>query len=110
MSLLRSHARRLHRLYALDGQPTFGVSVFVALDESGRTSERSILSVRLNSYPTIYRTTVQVLDDAGFSLLPTFAAPHYTVVLPGLDAVGDLAAAFGGLLANPYAQRPKEGR
>ena len=42
-SLLRTHARRLNRLYVLDGEDVFGVSVFVAQDEIGPASERSIL-------------------------------------------------------------------
>jgi hypothetical protein len=32
VSLIRSHARRLHRLYCLDGEPLWGVSVFVIRD------------------------------------------------------------------------------
>lgn len=103
LSLLRSHARRLNRLYVLDGAPVFGVSVFVASGDIGPTSERTILSKKLHSYPTIYRATVGRLIDAGLDLLPTFAAPHFTVVIPSLDAVDALAAAFGDLVRNPYA-------
>ncbi len=102
-SLLRSHARRLNRLYVLDGGPVFGISVFVAYGDIGGTSERTILSGKLHSYPTIYRTTVDVVLRSGLKLLPTFAAPHYTVIIPDLDAVADLAAAFGELVDNPYA-------
>ena len=110
LSLLQSHARRLHRLYLLDGQPLFGVSVFVARDAVGPASERGILSGKLQNYPMVYRTTVRTLAEAGFWLLPTFADPHYTIVLPALDAIDDLAAAFGTLLPNPYAGGPKEER
>ena len=101
--LLRSHARRLNRLYVLDGGPVFGVSVFVAYGDIGGASERTILSGKLHSYPTIYRTTVEVVLLSGLNLLPTFAAPHYTVIIPDLDCVADLASAFGELVANPYA-------
>ena len=103
-SLLRSHARRLNRLYALDGAPVFGVSVFVAIGDIGPTSERTILSRKLHSYPTIYRTTVGHLLAAGFDVLPPFAAPHHTVVIPSLEVVAELAAAFGKLVRNPYAE------
>lgn len=103
-SLLRSHARRLNRLYTLDGAPVFGVSVFVAFGDIGPSSERTILSRKLHSYPTIYRTTVGQLLAQGLDLLPTFAAPHYTVVSPNLDAVAELAAAFGKLVCDPYAE------
>lgn len=81
----------------------FGVSVFVAFGDIGSTSARAILSKKLHSYPTIYRTTVGDLLDSGLDVLPTFAAPHYTVLLPYLDAVAELAAAFGNLVRNPYA-------
>ncbi len=110
LSLLAAHARRLNRLYVLDGVPVFGVSVFVARGELGPASERSILTGKLRSYPTVYRTTVSRLSEAGFVLIATFADPHYTVVLPGLDAVGELAAAFGELVPNLYAEGRKEER
>jgi hypothetical protein len=88
----------------LDGVPVFGVSVFVAHGDIGSTSERTILSRKLRRYPSIYRTTVGRLLADGFDVLPTFAAPHFTVLIPSLDAVDDLAAAFGNLLRNPYAE------
>ncbi len=109
-SLLRTHARRLNRLYVLDGEDVFGVSVFVAQDEIGPASERTILGSKLRSYPTIYRTTVAQLTALGFDMLPTFTAPHFTVLMTGLDQVDDLANAFGRLLPNPYAEGPKEER
>lgn len=66
--------------------------------------------MKLRSYPTIYRTTIVQLTSLGFEVLATFAAPHFTVVLPALDRVEDLATAFGPLLPNPYAEGPKEER
>jgi hypothetical protein len=102
-SLLQTHAKRLQRLYELDGEPVLGISVFVVLDDVGPASERGILAGKLRSYPSLYRSTVGRLTDAGFVLLPTFARPHFTIVLPALEAVSDLATALGPLLANPYA-------
>jgi hypothetical protein len=107
-SLLRAHARRLNRLYVLDGEEVFGVSVFVARDEIGPASERFILESKLRSYPTIYKTTVGHLTAMGFEVLATFASPHFTVVVPTLDRIDDLANAFGRLLPNPYAGGSKE--
>ncbi|MEQ9164418.1 MAG: hypothetical protein RLN74_17005 [Ilumatobacter fluminis] len=104
LSLLRSHARRLNRAFLLDGEPVFGVSVFVALDDVGAASERGVLSGKLRSYPSIYRCRAGELFERGLGLLPTFARPHYTVLLPELEAVDDLAAALGTLLPNPYAE------
>jgi hypothetical protein len=107
-SLLRTHARRLNRLYMLDGEDVFGVSVFVARDEIGPASVRFILGSKLQSYPTIYRTTVGQLTALGFEVLATFTSPHFTVVMPTLDRIDDLATAFGRLVPNPYAGGSKE--
>jgi hypothetical protein len=102
-SLLQTHAKRLQRLYELDGVPVLGISVFVVLDDVGPASERGILAGKLRSYPSVYQSTVRRLAGAGFELLPTFTRPHFTIVLPTLEAVSDLATALGPLLANPYA-------
>lgn len=102
-SLLQTHAKRLQRLYELDGEPVLGISVFVVLDDVGPASERGILANKLRSYPSIYRSTLGRIIDAGFVLLPTFTRPHYTVVLPGIETVSELATALGPPLANPYA-------
>ncbi len=108
-SLLRSHARRLHRLYVLDGEPIYGISVFVAA-RTGSAEEMHVMADKLRSYPLVYRTTVGRLDRSGFALLPTFGHPHFTVLMPSLEAVDELAAAFGELLVNPYADERKEER
>lgn len=110
LSLLQSHARRLNRLYVLDGADVFGISVFVARDEIGPASERSILLSKLRNYPAVYRTTARRLRDAGFELLPTFAAPHYTVLMSTVETASGLAAAFGNLVVNPYAEGGEEER
>jgi hypothetical protein len=88
----------------LDGEPVFGVSVFVALDDLGPASERGILSGKLRTNPSVYRCTASELSDRGLMLLPTFVRPHYTVVLPDVDAVDALATALGRLRPNPYAE------
>ncbi|MGE3689447.1 MAG: hypothetical protein AB7J47_24160 [Acidimicrobiia bacterium] len=98
----------VNRLFILDGAPVFGVSVFVAYGDIGPTSERTILSRKPHSYPTIYRTTVGQLLAEGFVVLPTFAEPQYTVLIPSLDAVDELATAFGNLRRNPYAEAREE--
>ena len=110
LSLLRTHARRLARAYVLDGRDVFGISVFVVLDDIGPASEPAILAGKLRGYPSIYRTTVAVLDAIGAVLLPTFTRPHYTVVLPDLGELDRLAAALGALTVNPYAGGGREER
>jgi hypothetical protein len=107
-ALIRSHARRVRRLFMLDGASFYGVSVFIALDDVGPGSIQGILIDRLRSYPTVYLTAAGTLRKAGFVLLPTFARPHYTVVMDTLDRADDLMAALGTLRTNPYAGGTKE--
>ena len=109
-SLLATHAKRLFRAYVLDGGPVYGVSVFLVLDDIDPASEVGLLGGKLRSDPFVYRTTAGGLVEAGFELLATFARPHYTVVLPSLDAVNSLANALGTLTPNPYAGHREEER
>ncbi len=103
LSLLRTHARRLNRLYVLDGMDVFGISVLAALDDVGPMSYAELLSSRLKGYPWVYTPTSGALRNAGFRLLPTFRRPHYTVVLESLDDCERLYHTLGELLPNPYA-------
>ena len=50
LSVLRSHARRINRLFVLDGTEVFGISVFVASSDIGVASERQILRGKLGTY------------------------------------------------------------
>lgn len=103
LSLLRSHARRVNRLFVLDGDEVWAISVLVALDEVGAGSADSLLRSKLRSYDVVYRSTVSQLLTAGFSLLPTFTRHQYSVVLPELSAIPALLEALGELVENPYA-------
>jgi len=104
VSLLRSHARRTHRLYCLDGRGVWGVSTFAALDADGPTSREGILGGRLATYAFVHATTVTAALDAGFELLPTFRRPHYTVRLAEdtTEEVARLLAVLGTPEDNPY--------
>jgi len=102
-SLLRSHARRVNRLFLLDGAEVWAISVFVALDDVGIGSSRSILRSRFRSYDHVYLSTVGRLRERGFDLLPTFLRLHFSVLLPGLDHAEELFDALGELQRNPYA-------
>ncbi|MCU1450495.1 MAG: hypothetical protein JWP02_2665 [Acidimicrobiales bacterium] len=104
-SLISSHARRLNRLFMIDGGPVWGVSVFVALDPTGPASAEGILRRRLMSYESVYLPTVGALRAAGFDLLPTFGRPHFTVLMGGLELAPALFDALGELQENPYAVR-----
>ena len=104
-SLISSHARRMNRLFVLDGSPVWGISVFVALDPTGPASAESILRRRLLSYELVYLPTVGGLRAAGFDLLPTFGRPHFTVLMSGLELAPALFDALGELQENPYPVR-----
>lgn len=104
-SLIASHARRLNRLFVLDGAPVWGISVFVALDPAGPASAEGILRRRLLSYERVYLPTVGSLREAGFGLLPTFGRPHFTVLMRGPELAPALFDALGELQENPYAVR-----
>ena len=100
---LRRHAERTHRAYALKSEPLYGVSVYCVLDElAGRRLARQLASYRLVRLSAVGR-----LRSAGFPLLPTFARPHFTVVLPSVaDAdLNRLLACFG-----PASHNPGDGR
>jgi hypothetical protein len=109
---LRRHASRTHRAFVLDGEPVFGVSVFCALDDIGPGSLDGLLRSRLATYRWVHTPTAGQLAEAGFSLLATFARPHYTLLL---DAIGDedlgrLETALGPPVENPYHRRGRSGR
>jgi hypothetical protein len=99
---LRRHAERTHRAFTLDGRPVYGLSVFCALDELGRRQ----LYRRLASYPVLRASSVGRVRGAGFRLLPTFARPHFTVVLASVETeeLARLLACF-----DPPSQNPRYG-
>jgi hypothetical protein len=102
-SLILSHARRVNRAFVLDGAEVWAISVFVAVDDVGPGSARGILQTKLRSYASVYLPTVGRLRQAGFEMLPTFARPHFSVLMPGLDTAPALFDALGELRMNPYA-------
>lgn len=101
---LSEHARRTHRAYSLDGFPLWGVSVFCALDARGPASFDGLLSGRLSTYGAVHTPTVGQIVEAGFTLLPTFARPHYTLRLrdASRDELQRLLAVLGPPRENPY--------
>ena len=96
---LRRHAERIHRAYVLEGASLYGLSVYCTLDElAGRR-----LAHQLASYRLVRLSTVGRLRTAGFPLLPTFARPHFTVVLPSVEPadLDRLLACFDPASHNP---------
>jgi hypothetical protein len=92
----------------LDGQPVYGISVFIARHDIGPLSERSILAGKLASYSLVYRCPVSTLTEYGFDLLPSFNSPHFTLVLPSIDHATSLVLALGGPSPSRYAEPRKD--
>jgi hypothetical protein len=112
LSLIRSHARRTHRLYCLDGDPLWGVSAFGALDATGPASSEGLLAGRLVTYEQVHTATIQVLVDAGFGLFASFRRPHFTVRLAddSADESRRLLDALGPAEENPYNRAVRQRR
>lgn len=99
---LRAHAERTARAFALDGVPALGLSVFAALDDIGAASLDGILAGKLSTYRVVHLATAGQVREAGFTLLPTFARPHLTLLLATLDQVEPLLDLLGSTQANPH--------
>lgn len=101
---LARHAARTHRAFELDGEPIWGVSVFLALDQTGGASLEGLLSDRLRTYREVHLPALVELRTAGFEVIPTFARPHFTLVLTDSEprTLASLLAALGAAVENPY--------
>lgn len=79
-----------------------GISVFAALDDIGPASLDAILSGKLATYRVVHLVRLRDLAVASFTIMPTFARPHMTVLLDGLDRVEPLLAALRPARPNPH--------
>ncbi len=109
---LHRHATRTHRAFILDGEPVYGLSVLCALDDIGPGSLDGLLRSRLVTYRWVHTPTAGALTEAGFSLLATFARPHYTLLLDDLttELLERLETALGPPAKNPYHRTGRFGR
>jgi hypothetical protein len=74
------HAHRQARDFTFRGAPMYSISVNLTVH--GWDLE-ALLAGPLASRSTYATATVGAVRTAGFELLPTFAAPHYDLLLPG---------------------------
>jgi hypothetical protein len=84
-----------------DTHAVYGVSVEGVINQTVIEACRS--SQRISSYQRIRLSTFGRLRAAGFALLATFDAPHFTIVLPDLSelTVARLGACFDQPIPNP---------
>jgi hypothetical protein len=92
---LRRHIERMRRMFLLDGNPVFGISMFAALDVAGIDSREGILSGRLSTYRLVHFVTAGDITAGGFAVIPTFRRPHVTVRLQSTDDVPELLDVLG---------------
>lgn len=103
------HAARTARAYTYRGHACMGISVELATSPEETT--RLLQGRRLSTRRRVARIRVSAARALGFVLLPTFAAPHYTVILDlspsaTVEALAGLAAQ--DVIENPYYQTQKE--
>lgn len=102
------HAEDLARRFTWRGAPAVGVSAF----GSRIAAINDVLSDKLVSYPKYRLAQVGALREAGFEVLPTFVAPHVTIVLPDLDdkTLDRLLDTFGPVRDNLEYRRRRNRR
>lgn len=101
---LGAAAVRQARAYSLQGLPMVSVSVHAVLPDG---SLEGILSGQLRTYTTYAAAPALRFVQSGFTLLPTFAAPHFDIGLPDASAptLKRLLAILGPSLVNPFKGR-----
>jgi hypothetical protein len=98
------HAHRQAREFTFRGAPMYSISVNLTV---GGWDLDALLAGPLASRSTYATATVGALRTAGFELLPTFAAPHYDLLLPGSQYpdAARLRAVFSSPEPNPFKRR-----
>ena len=97
---LATDARRSYRRFG-----EYGVSVLAAADQ---TALDELARGVLRRFEVLTLVTAGSLRDAGLELRPTFRRPHYTIMLPDLDAdLQRLVECENVRWANPYVQLPE---
>ncbi|MFT4264090.1 MAG: hypothetical protein QM572_11960 [Nocardioides sp.] len=112
---LVQHADRMSDRFTYQGLAARGISLFAA---RGDLDERAVLATRLITYRRYYKVAPAQLATVG-RLLPTFAAPHWTLLFepaqsvpprPLADLVEEFLAILGPLLDNPKYVPPEAHR
>lgn len=101
VGLLMRQAARLNRRFSYEGHECYGISIFAATEENLPWLLATKMDVRRRHYRIRYS------DVVGLRLLPTFKAPHWTVLFNGPDGpeYQTFLDALGELHDNPYWKR-----
>lgn len=102
--LLRN-ADATRRRYSLDGEPLVAISAEVTMP--GWDVESILSGTRLRTRRSYASTLAYEVVEEGFRLLPSFLAPHYSIVL-GNYTEGEaqrLISVLGEVRPNPYHVR-----
>ena len=83
-----------------------GISVFGADDEDAL---HELARVRVSGFDVLTLMTVAALRGVGLEPVPTFRRPHFTIMLPDLEAdLLKLMACENEIWVNPYYPGPGE--
>lgn len=93
------------RRYSFEGEPLVAISAEVTLE--GWDVEAILSGSRLRTRRSYASAAAGDVVEAGFDLLPTFSAPHYSVLLPNYteDEAQRLIWVLGEVVTNPYHVR-----
>ena len=99
------NADATRRRWSRAGTPFVAVSGEITVGDW--TAEAILSGPRMRTRLRYAEMTVEALVGGGFELLPTFAAPHCSVILPAYteEAARRLLDAFGPVRINPHHVR-----
>jgi len=97
------HAAKTAKLWTYEGAPVEGISVFLALGDSGDHSLDSVLA-SMSTYRVVHLATVGQLRAHGFDLLATGRRPHFTLRSAGGGTlrITELLDVLGERHLNPH--------
>lgn len=102
---LRRNAEATSQRYSFDGDPFIAVSAEATV--AGWTKDAILSGSRLRTRRSYAQAMAGDILGAGFELLPTFVAPHYSIRLQTYtdDELEHLIAVLGEIHSNPHFTR-----
>ena len=97
------NAEATQRRYSKGGVPFVAVSAEVTI--AGWDLDTILSGPRLKTRRSYAAVPVGCIVETGFGLLPTFGAPHYSVVLPSYTGEAAQHLVLGEVMVNPHHVR-----